>query len=147
MKTKMNVPLWFTRATAAMVAGLLTAGALAACTSPAMDPSGTTSANQCNFFNYHHDEAKNAAGAGKCTTDCDCDGMRDCRGGACDGVARPQISCNHVDYHWNEAWNTQGAGKCGSDCDCDGLRSCASGTCQGEARPTAKADPPHPIVR
>ena len=43
---------------------------------------------QCDFVNFHHDEAKNPKGPGKCASDCDCDGKRTCQAGACEGVAR-----------------------------------------------------------
>jgi hypothetical protein len=88
----------------------------------------------CDYYNYYHDESKNTAGGGKCATDCDCDGMRSCKSGSCQGEARAKIDCNSPDRHWNEAWNPQGAGKCASDCDCDGRRACQAGTCQGAAR-------------
>jgi len=88
----------------------------------------------CDFYNYYHDESKNPGGGGKCATDCDCDGMRSCTTGACQGEARAKVDCNSPARHWNEAWNPQGAGKCASDCDCDGRRACQAGTCQGVAR-------------
>ena len=88
----------------------------------------------CDYYNYYHDESKNPVGGGKCATDCDCDGMRSCKSGTCQGEARAKIDCNSPDRHWNEAWNPQGAGKCSSDCDCDGRRACQAGTCQGVAR-------------
>jgi hypothetical protein len=117
-----------TPALLAMVAG--------AC-SPAQDAS-QVAGSSCNFINYHHDEAKNAAGPAKCSTDCDCDGMRTCASGTCQGTARPAdtsaSSCNNKEYRWNEAWNPAGAGRCASDCECDGLRTCTAGSCQGTAR-------------
>jgi hypothetical protein len=88
--------------------------------------------------NYHHDEAKNPKGAGSCASDCDCDGMRSCTSGVCQGKARPETltaqTCNSKDYHYRESWTPAGAGKCSGDCECDGLRTCASGSCQGTAR-------------
>lgn len=104
-------------------------------TSPLSDPGAPhpdtkAEPGHCNFYNYYHDESKNAAGAGKCATDCDCDGMRSCKAGACEGAARAQIDCNSPDHRWNEAWNTLGAGRCASDCECDGARTCQGGTCQ-----------------
>ncbi len=124
-----------THVVAAGLASVLVACVAGAC-SPARDAS--SAARDCNFVNYHHDEAKNAAGAGKCATDCDCDGMRTCAGGTCQGTARPATTgpsvCNNKDYRWNEAWNPQGAGRCANDCECDGLRTCTAGTCQGTAR-------------
>ncbi len=93
---------------------------------------------QCNFVNYHHDESKNAKGPGKCASDCDCDGMRGCASGACQGTARPTTltreTCNRKDYHYRESWTPAGAGKCSNDCECDGLRTCVSGQCTGNAR-------------
>ena len=93
---------------------------------------------QCDFVNYHHNEAKNAKGAGKCATDCDCDGMRSCVSGTCAGKARPEklnaVTCNSKEYHYNEAWTPAGAGKCAGDCECDGLRTCVQGQCKGTAR-------------
>jgi hypothetical protein len=93
---------------------------------------------QCDFVNYHHDEAKNAKGPGKCASDCDCDGMRSCASGTCQGTARPEKltpeTCNRKEYHYNESWTPAGAGKCSNDCECDGQRSCASGQCTGTAR-------------
>lgn len=93
---------------------------------------------QCNYVNYHHNEAKNVKGAGKCTSDCDCDGMRSCTAGSCSGSARPEKlnaeTCNSKDYHYQESWTPAGAGKCTGDCECDGLRTCASGQCTGTAR-------------
>jgi hypothetical protein len=88
----------------------------------------------CNYYNYYHDESKNAGGAGKCTSDCDCDGMRSCKSGSCAGEARAKVDCNSPDRHWNEAWNPQGPGKCSTDCECDGKRTCQAGACQGTAR-------------
>jgi hypothetical protein len=88
----------------------------------------------CDFYNYYHDESKNSGGAGKCATDCDCDGMRSCASGACQGEARAKVDCNSASRHWNEAWNPQGPGKCAVDCDCDGRRTCQAGACQGVAR-------------
>jgi hypothetical protein len=94
--------------------------------------------NDCDYVNYHHDEAKSAAGAGKCASDCDCDGMRTCKAGACTGAARPAelnaTTCNAKEYRYNEAWTPAGPGKCASDCECDGTRHCLSGSCQGAAR-------------
>ncbi len=93
---------------------------------------------QCDFVNYHHDEAKNPKGAGKCASDCDCDGMRSCTSGACQGTARPATltaeTCNRKEYHYRESWTPAGAGRCATDCECDGLRSCTSGQCAGAAR-------------
>lgn len=93
---------------------------------------------QCDFVNYHHDEAKNPKGPSKCASDCDCDGMRSCVSGACQGTARPEKltpeTCNRKEYHYRESWTPAGAGKCSNDCECDGLRSCVSGQCTGTAR-------------
>lgn len=88
----------------------------------------------CDYYNYYHDESKNSAGGGRCASDCDCDGMRSCKSGACQGEARANVDCNSPDRHWNEAWNPEGAGKCASDCECDGRRACQAGACQGVAR-------------
>src|SRR5664279_4158626 len=90
---------------------------------------------QCNFVNYHRDEAVNVQGPGRCTTDCDCDGMRSCTGGTCSGEARPTDNshCNDPSYHWNEAWNGGGSGVCASDCECEGTRTCVSGHCADSA--------------
>ncbi len=94
--------------------------------------------HQCNYVNYHHNEAKNAQGPSKCTSDCDCDGMRSCEAGVCAGKARPvkltAAVCNSKDYHYQEAWTKAGAGHCSGDCECDGLRTCTSGQCAGTAR-------------
>lgn len=108
------------------------AGAAGPSDSPRQKP---VPAADCNYFNYHHDESKNAGGASKCSSDCDCDGMRTCgKVGLCEGEARPKMSCNDAKYRWNEAWNPAGPGKCAGDCECDGLRTCQSGACQGKAR-------------
>jgi len=99
--------------------------------------------NQCDFVNFHHNEAKNSKGAGKCESDCDCDGTRSCVDGSCSGTARPvkmnAETCNSKDYHYQEAWTMAGAkrpvaGKCTGDCECDGQRNCVSGECTGTAR-------------
>jgi hypothetical protein len=94
--------------------------------------------HQCDFVNFHHNEAKNAKGPGKCESDCDCDGMRSCVEGSCSGKARPvkltAETCNTKDYHYQEAWTKAGPGKCEGDCECDGLRTCVSGECTGTAR-------------
>jgi hypothetical protein len=86
---------------------------------------------QCDFVNYYHNEAKNTAGPGKCSSDCDCDGTRSCVEGKCSGKARPAkltaAVCNSKDYHYQEAWTKAGAGKCSGDCECDGLRTCVAG--------------------
>jgi hypothetical protein len=125
-----------TRSLLLLGAPALLAMAAAACGPP--QPAANAAANSCNFVNYHHDEAKNAAGSGKCSNDCDCDGMRTCTSGSCTGTARPAVTgpaaCNNKEYRWNEAWNTAGPGRCASDCECDGLRTCTSGACQGTAR-------------
>ena len=94
--------------------------------------------HNCNYVNFHHNEAKNAKGPSKCTSDCDCDGMRSCEVGACTGKARPEKltaeTCNNKDYQYQETWTPKGAGKCAGDCECDGLRTCVSGQCSGTAR-------------
>jgi hypothetical protein len=91
---------------------------------------------QCDFVNYHHAESINVQGAGQCATDCDCDGMRSCIGGACSGTARPVITnvsqCDDPNYHWNETWNGGGDGVCANDCECNGTRTCVNGHCQGQ---------------
>jgi hypothetical protein len=94
---------------------------------------------QCNYVNYHRDETVNVQGPSRCTTDCDCDGMRSCTGGTCTGEARPTDNshCNDPSYHWNEAWNGGGAGVCASDCECEGTRTCVSGHCGDGPGPKA----------
>ena len=92
---------------------------------------------QCDFVNYHHDESVNVQGPGRCTTDCDCDGMRSCSNGVCAGEARPIAGqhCNDPSYRWNEAWNGGGDGVCATDCECDRSRHCVNGHCaNGAAR-------------
>jgi hypothetical protein len=93
---------------------------------------------QCDFVNFFHNEAKNAAGPGTCASDCDCDGMRSCVSGKCTGTARPKKltaeTCNTKDYHYQELWTKAGPGKCAGDCECDGLRTCTTGECTGTAR-------------
>jgi hypothetical protein len=93
---------------------------------------------QCDFVNFHHNEAKNAKGPGVCASDCDCDGMRSCVAGKCSGTARPAKltaeACNTKDYHYQEAWTKAGPGKCSGDCECDGQRTCTNGECTGTAR-------------
>jgi hypothetical protein len=92
---------------------------------------------QCDFVNYLHDEKKNKQGPGKCTSDCDCDGLRSCTAGSCTGKARPESLtpdiCDREDYYYRESWTPAGPGKCSNDCECDGLRTCASGQCSGTA--------------
>jgi hypothetical protein len=100
----------------------------------ARHPDTKAEPGNCNFYNYYHDETRNSGGAGRCATDCDCDGMRSCASGTCQGQPRARVDCDSPDYHWNEAWNPQGAGKCAGDCDCDGRRTCQAGVCQGVAR-------------
>jgi len=92
---------------------------------------------QCDYVNYHHDESVNLQGPGKCTTDCDCDGMRLCKTGACTGAARPEGTehCNDASYRWNEAWNGGGSGNCANDCECDSTRTCVTGHCQSGPPP------------
>jgi hypothetical protein len=118
---------------------LIRANAFAAITpspSPAVAQQADTKSElgNCDYYNYYHDESKNPTGSGTCSTDCDCDGMRTCRGGVCGGDARPPVDCDNPNRHWNEAWNSQGAGRCSSDCDCDGRRTCEKGQCTGVAR-------------
>ena len=124
--------------------------AVAAACGPAQPPAAAPGGNsavadtpvpadgQCNFVNYHHDEARNSKGPGKCGSDCDCDGMLTCEAGSCSGKARPEKLtpevCNSKDYHYQESWTSAGAGKCSGDCECDGQRTCASGQCTGTAR-------------
>jgi hypothetical protein len=129
--------------TIAIPAALLAACAAspgASSTTPMSEPPGTPHADtkaepgHCDFYNYYHDEAKSSGGAGKCATDCDCDGMRSCKSGTCQGEARAQVACNSPSRRWNEAWNPQGAGKCATDCDCDRERTCHAGAC-GAAAP------------
>jgi hypothetical protein len=43
---------------------------------------------RCNTPAYHWNEAFNAGGPGRCTSDCQCDGARTCGGGTCGGTAR-----------------------------------------------------------
>jgi hypothetical protein len=42
----------------------------------------------CNTPQYHWNESLNAAGPGRCASDCECDGLRTCTAGACQGNAR-----------------------------------------------------------
>jgi hypothetical protein len=120
-------------------------GACGPSPSPAADVRGAAVADtpvpadgQCDFVNYHHDEARNAKGSGKCASDCDCDGMRSCTSGTCQGTARPDKltpeTCDRKEYHYRESWTAAGPGKCANDCECDGTRSCVSGQCTGTAR-------------
>jgi hypothetical protein len=119
---------------AAMFAGL----AITSANAKTMKDTPIPADHQCDFVNFHHNEAKNAQGPSKCESDCDCDGMRSCTNGTCTGTARPAkltaATCNNKDYHYNEAWTPKGAGKCAGDCECDGLRTCVSGECSGTAR-------------
>lgn len=111
--------------------------ALAACGSHAEAPHLAASQPECDFVNYHRNEALNVQGDGRCTTDCDCDGMRSCKDGACTGDARPIITdpkqCDDPSYRWNEAWNGAGIGVCANDCECNSTRTCAAGHCQDSA--------------
>lgn len=130
---------------AALLLPTLAVGWLA-CAAPSATPQNASSVadtprpanNDCDYVNFHHDESKNAGGAGKCASDCDCDGMRTCKSGSCAGTARPEVlnatTCNTKEYRYNEAWTPAGPGKCASDCECDGSRHCVSGSCQGTAR-------------
>jgi hypothetical protein len=131
----------------ALLLGLATVAAACAPAQPPPESAGGKAAGadtpvpadgQCNFVNYHHDEARNPKGAGQCGNDCDCDGMRGCVSGACQGTARPATltaaTCNSKEYHYREAWTAAGAGKCSGDCECDGLRTCTAGQCTGTAR-------------
>jgi hypothetical protein len=106
------------------------------CTGLARDTQVPTD-GQCDFVNYYHVEARNKAGPGKCSGDCDCDGMRSCLSGKCTGTARPENLtpdlCNREDYYYRESWTPSGPRKCSNDCDCDGLRTCVSGQCTGTA--------------
>ena len=117
---------------------------LASCSSPAPhgEPARLPPAQpQCDYVNYHRDESVNVQGPGKCTTDCDCDGMRSCIDATCTGTARPEpmdiAACERADYKWNEAWNGGGHGVCANDCECDGARQCAAGHCQAGPAPTS----------
>ena len=116
-----------------------------AATAAVPHPDTKAEPGDCNYFNYYHDESKSPAGPSKCSTDCDCDGMRSCKSGQCQGDARPEVDCDSPSHRWNEAWNPMGAGKCTGDCDCDGGRTCVwpprkkrahvqAGTCEGVAR-------------
>jgi hypothetical protein len=42
----------------------------------------------CNSKDYHYNEAWTKAGPGKCSGDCECDGLRTCESGKCAGTAR-----------------------------------------------------------
>lgn len=104
------------------------------------DPEGVGAAaealDSCNYYNYYHDEAANPLGSNRCSSDCDCDGMRTCSPfGWCQGEARPFVGCTSTSFYWNEAWTPYGANQCSNDCDCDGARRCSPwGWCQGTAR-------------
>jgi hypothetical protein len=104
---------------------------LAGCSPHAAAPHAAATQPQCDYVNYNHDESVNAQGPARCTTDCDCDGLRACKDGACTGEARPvgMDHCNDPSYRWNEAWNGGGSGLCGNDCECDGARVCTAGHC------------------
>ena len=123
------------------------AAACGAAPPPASTPGASSAAHagtpvpadgKCDFVSYYHDESKNSQGAGKCASDCDCDGTRSCKSGACTGKARPDVlnaqTCNSKDYLFREEWSPSGPGKCTGDCECDGQRTCASGQCTGTAR-------------
>lgn len=111
---------------------LLLSLAILSCSSHPEAPRPPPLQPQCDFVNYHRDESMNVQGAGLCTTDCDCDGMRSCTAGACTGDARPVgvEHCNDPTYRWNEAWNGGGSGVCANDCECDSTRGCVNGHCQ-----------------
>lgn len=76
---------------------------------------------------------------GKCTSTTECDGVRTCVSGKCQGEARPP---KDIFYFYSE---TQTEGGCpnyakdpkmaNKDYYCDGLRTCVNGKCQGYARP------------
>src|SRR5258708_7249767 len=91
---------------------LAISGVFAGCSSPgksAEGPSATGSssaAEQCDYVNYHHDEAKNDGGAGHCATDCDCDGMRSCTSGTCQGTARPATGSVVMSFGWAGSTST-----------------------------------------
>jgi hypothetical protein len=42
----------------------------------------------CNTREYLWNETWNAGGPGRCASDCECDGLRTCIGGRCEGAAR-----------------------------------------------------------
>ena len=110
---------------------------LIGCPPHAESPHGAPATQpQCDYVNYHRDESVNVQGPSRCTTDCDCDGMRSCADGACTGEARPTdySHCDDPSYHWNEAWNGGGSGVCANDCECDGVRTCVGGHCEDSAR-------------
>jgi hypothetical protein len=48
----------------------------------------TLTPETCNRKEYHYRESWTAAGAGKCASDCECDGLRSCVSGQCTGTAR-----------------------------------------------------------
>jgi len=85
---------------------------------------------------YCHDEAKNAKGSNKCSTNTDCDGARTCsQFGWCQGTARtPNPGPKGVTYCHDEAKNAKGPNRCSGPADCDGARTCSQfGWCQGTA--------------
>jgi hypothetical protein len=47
-----------------------------------------TGSAACNNKEYRWNEAWNPQGAGRCANDCECDGLRTCTAGACQGTAR-----------------------------------------------------------
>ena len=110
---------------------LLLAPILAACGSHSETSKLPSLQPQCDYVNYHHDESVNVQGPGQCTTDCDCDGVRSCTQGRCEGEARPKPGehCDDPSYKWNEAWNGGGDGVCANDCECNGTRTCQGGHC------------------
>ena len=107
---------------------------------------------------YYWDEARNPMGPNTCENDMQCDGLRVCNAGWCQGDARQPgyvptqpvqfyvapRPMKTVDYYWDESRNPQGSNRCEDDWQCDGLRQCADGMCQGTSRDEGYA-PSQPI--
>eukprot|EP00798_Chlamydomonas_sp_ICE-L_P005645 gene5645-8970_t len=89
---------------------------------PEFNAIGTPAEPGKSSRDYEWEEQYSKEGAGKCTTDCSCDGHRTCQNGRCKGIARCPGSDKSPAYVPISGFES--AGFCKDSCDCKGERVC-----------------------